>query len=64
MDSTIDLIDRLSVVGKRFVPPIDKTGLSTHKPCKESFKALWESIYGKSSWRINPWVWVVAFKRV
>jgi len=50
--------------GKRFVPPIDKTGLSTHKPCKESFKALWESIYGKSSWRLNPWVWVVAFKKV
>lgn len=31
---------------------------------RHSFETLWESIYGKSSWRLNPWVWVVAFKRV
>lgn len=28
------------------------------------YRDLWESIYGHASWRANPWVWVVDFKRV
>ena len=28
------------------------------------FSELWESINGKGSWDKNPWVWVVAFKRI
>ena len=31
---------------------------------RESFKSLWESINGPTSWDKNPWVWVVEFKRV
>ena len=31
---------------------------------KESFRSLWQSINGPSSWNENPWVWVVEFKRV
>lgn len=33
----------------------------------ESFKTLWQSIYGKDSpkcWERNPWVWVIEFKQV
>ncbi|BEN67419.1 TPA: hypothetical protein ACGD7V_000861 [Serratia marcescens] len=30
----------------------------------DSFKSLWKSIYGEESWRANPWVWVIEFRRV
>ncbi|EPP2376523.1 hypothetical protein V3G61_12595 [Klebsiella pneumoniae] len=29
-----------------------------------AFRELWDSIYGEESWKANPWVWVVEFKRV
>jgi hypothetical protein len=36
----------------------------THSSARESFLSLWESINGTESLAANPWVWVVAFKRV
>lgn len=30
----------------------------------DNFAQLWESIYGEESWKANPWVWVISFKRV
>lgn len=31
---------------------------------REGFIKLWKSINGPDSWALNPWVWVVSFKRI
>ena len=33
-------------------------------PGRMEYWALWESIHGKGSWEMNPWVWAITFKQV
>jgi hypothetical protein len=30
---------------------------------RDSFQTLWQSINGEDSWNINPWVWVISFRK-
>lgn len=30
----------------------------------QSYKSLWESIHGKGSWDLDPWVWKIEFKHL
>lgn len=40
------------------------SGLKQMATAKSAYQDLWESINGSGSWALNPWLWVVEFKRV
>jgi hypothetical protein len=35
-----------------------------HGSARDWYREVWEGINGKGSWALDPWVWVVEFKRV
>jgi hypothetical protein len=43
---------------------VDSGGFTGPHPARAAFVHLWSEINGAESWHANPWVWVVAFKRV
>lgn len=39
-------------------------GCHERTTASEHFRYLWESIHGTDKWALNPWVWVLSFKKV
>ena len=42
---------------------LEKIQAGQDRWARHAYKKLWESIHGPDSWDLNPWVWVVEFKR-
>lgn len=58
---------KYGIPDKDGLPGTDDTGWPWHEwriSPVDAYQKLWESINGPGSWALNPWVWVVVFKRI
>lgn len=63
-DAVAEGIERSGDGFVRFHPdPADTAHTGTTQDPRLAYRGLWESINGVGSWDVNPWVWVVEFKR-
>jgi len=62
-----DVLAEGCVIPEKPAPYRDACGelvLPHERTASDVYRALWESINGPSSWALNPWVWVVSFRRI
>ncbi|HGL6668875.1 TPA: hypothetical protein ACKFNV_000239 [Klebsiella quasipneumoniae] len=63
-DAVREGICQLPASGRYCLSPGDQYFGGASHSAKEVYSWLWSSIYGEESWKTNPWVWVIEFKRV
>jgi hypothetical protein len=55
---------RAEGVGLWCIPGYQKHGAKGEYDTVDLYSMLWKKINGADSWKLNPWVWVLEFKRV
>lgn len=63
-DAAREGLVKLPATGRYCINRGDQYFGGASQDAREVFSWLWESIYGADSWKANPWVWVIEFKRV
>lgn len=63
-DAAREGLMRLPATGRYCINHGDQYFGGASHDAREVFSWLWQSIYGEESWKANPWVWVIEFKRV
>lgn len=63
-DAAREGLVKLPATGRYCINQGDQYFGGASQDAREVFSWLWESIYGADSWKANPWVWVISFKRV
>lgn len=51
------------IVDEGISATVSSTDPTLYLTYKEAFQQLWQSINGKESWDLNPWVWVYNFEK-
>lgn len=59
-DARAEGVERYDDDGVTYYGPLNRG----HACARVAFEQLWRTINGPESWSSNPWVWVVAFRRV
>lgn len=45
------------------IDPSTTPGIGSDASLRTAYAALWGSINGAGSWKLNPWVWAISFRR-
>ena len=64
-DAIAEGIEKVPQGWRRYGPLVNPSGSNQKLAlARDSYQTLWESINGPGSWALNPWVWVIEFRKL